>query len=127
MLLPRWSSPHFKGLCPYVSQILVHGNDRKFVSALITLDPEGITGWAEHNDLGGKSYAEVVSSPQAHDMVQGYVDQLNAGLNSWEQVKKFVILGADLTVESGELTPSLKLKRKVVTDHYKSDLDALYS
>ncbi|MEI2777705.1 MAG: long-chain fatty acid--CoA ligase [Tetrasphaera sp.] len=124
---PSLVESHFKGLCPYVSQILVHGNDRKFVSALITLDPEGITGWAEHNDLGGKSYAEVVSSPQAHDMVQGYVDQLNAGLNSWEQVKKFVILGADLTVESGELTPSLKLKRKVVTDHYKSDLDALYS
>lgn len=117
----------FKGLCPHVSQFLVHGADRNFVTALITLDPDAIQGWAKANDLGGRSYEEIVSSGQAHDMVQGYVEQLNAGLNRWEQVRKFVILHRDLTVEDGELTPSLKLRRKVVRTRFKDELDALYS
>ena len=60
-------------------------------------------------------------------MVQGYVDQLNAKLNRWEQIKRFVLLDRDLTVEEGEITPSMKVKRKVVEDHYKAELDALYS
>jgi len=117
----------FKGLCPFVSQFLVHGADRNFVSALVTLDPEAIQGWAADNGLGDKSYAEIVTSPQTHEMVQGYVDELNAGLNRWETVKKFTILDHDLTVDSGELTPSLKLKRKVVSERYKDALDAHYA
>ena len=60
-------------------------------------------------------------------MVQGYIDQLNAGLNRWETIKKFTILEHDLTVEDGELTPSLKLKRKVVSEKYKEQLDAHYT
>ena len=60
-------------------------------------------------------------------MVQGYVDQLNAGLNRWETIKKFTILENDLTVEDGELTPSLKLKRKVVSEKYREQLDAHYT
>ncbi|MFM6848370.1 MAG: AMP-dependent synthetase/ligase, partial [Terrabacter sp.] len=113
---PSMIESHFKGMCPFVSQFIVHGADRNFVSALVTLDPDAIEGWAADNGLGGKSYAEIVTSPQAHEMVQGYVDELNAGLNRWETVKKFTILDHDLTVDSGELTPSLKLKRKVVSE-----------
>ena len=60
------------------------------------------------------------------DDIQGYVDQLNDRLNRWETVKKFVILEQDLTIESGELTPSLKLKRRVVEDNHRERLDALY-
>ena len=60
-------------------------------------------------------------------MVQGYVDQLNAKLNRWEQIKRFILLDRDLTVEEGEITPSMKVKRKVVEEHYKDELDALYS
>ncbi|MEO7423285.1 MAG: hypothetical protein ABIU87_12950 [Ornithinibacter sp.] len=60
-------------------------------------------------------------------MVQGYIDELNSGLNRWETIKKFTVLGHDLTVEDGELTPSLKLKRKVVSDKYKDLLDAHYA
>lgn len=117
----------FKGLCPYVSQFLVYGADRNFVSALVTLDPDAIQGWAAANGLGDKTYAEIVTSDQAHEMVQGYVDELNAGLNRWETIKKFSILDADLTVDSGALTPSLKLKRKVVTERYQDTLDAHYA
>jgi long-chain acyl-CoA synthetase len=60
-------------------------------------------------------------------MVQGYIDELNAKLNRWETIKKFVILPADLTIDNGDLTPSMKLKRKVVADKYKAELDSLYS
>ncbi|TDD46214.1 long-chain fatty acid--CoA ligase [Kribbella antibiotica] len=123
---PQVIEGRFKTLCPYASQFVVHGNKRNFVSALITLDPDAIATWANANGLAGKPYAEIVTSPAAHAMVQGYVDELNAGLNRWETIKKFAILDRDLTVESGEMTPSLKLKRKYVETQYAEVLDGLY-
>ena len=116
----------FKGLCPYASQLVVYGADRNFVSALVTLDPEAITGWAAQNGMAGQEYTAIVRSDACRAMVQGYIDQLNAGLNRWETIKKFTILENDLTVEDGELTPSLKLKRKVVSEKYREKLDAHY-
>jgi long-chain acyl-CoA synthetase len=116
----------FKGICPYASQLVIEGDGRNFVSALITLDPDAIRTWAEHHGMGERSYEDIVGSPEAREMVQGYVDQLNAQLNRWEQVKQFVILDHDLSVESGDLTPSMKLKRRVVTRKYKDQLDQLY-
>jgi long-chain acyl-CoA synthetase len=123
---PSMIEGQFKGMCPYVSQILVHGNERNFCTALITLDPDAMTAWAEHHGMEGTAYSEVVASKEVREMVQGYVEQLNTKLNRWETVKKFVILPEDLTVESGELTPSLKVKRKVVEENNKERLDALY-
>jgi long-chain acyl-CoA synthetase len=117
----------FLGLCPYASHLIVHGQGRSFVSALVTLDPDAMAGWAAENAMGAMAYTELVSSPAAREMVQGYVDELNAKLNRWETIKKFVILPRDLSVEEGDLTPSMKLKRKVVADKYKNDLDSLYS
>ena len=117
----------FKGLCPYASQLVVEGESRTFVSALVTLDEEAITDWAKGHGMGGEDYRTIVTSDAAREMVQGYVDTLNAGLNRWEQIKRFLILDHDLTVEDGEITPSLKLKRKVVTTKYGEDLDALYT
>jgi len=117
----------FKGLCPYASQLVVYGADRNFVSALVTLDPDAIQGWAAQHGMEGASYQEIVTSDACREMVQGYVDQLNAGLNRWETIKKFTILESDLTIEDGELTPSLKLKRKVVAEKYQDLLDAHYT
>ncbi len=124
---PQFIEGQFKAVCPYASQFVVHGSERNFVSAIVTLDPESIEGWAAQHGLGGKSYGEIVTSAEARSMVQRYVDQLNAKLNRWESVKKFVILERDLSVEDGEITPSMKVKRKVVEEHYKSELDALYT
>jgi long-chain acyl-CoA synthetase len=115
----------FKGLCPYVSQFMVYGADRNFVTALVTLDPEAIQDWAENHGVKG-SYAEVVTSPEARDMVQVYIDTLNVNLNRWEQVKQFTILDHDLTIDDGDLTPSLKLRRKAVSEKYQATLDAPY-
>jgi long-chain acyl-CoA synthetase len=124
---PQALEGQFKAVCPYVSHFVVHGNERKFVSAIITLDPDAMEGWAQHRGIGSKSYAEIVTSDEVRQMVQGYVDQLNEKLNRWEQIKQFVILEHDLTVEEGEITPSMKVKRKVVEDRYRDRLDELYA
>jgi len=123
---PQVIEGRFKTICPYASQFIVHGNKRNFVSALVTLDPDAVEGWAAANGMGGKPYAEIVTSDAAQAMVQGYVDELNATLNRWETIKKFTILDRDLTVESGEMTPSLKLKRKYVETEYADVLDKMY-
>jgi long-chain acyl-CoA synthetase len=125
-IAPSSIESQFKAVCPYASQFLVHGNDRNYCVALITLDPDAMTEWATHNDMAGKSYAEIVSSPKVKDMVAGYVEELNSRLNRWETIKKWILLDHDLTVESGELTPSMKVKRKVVEQNYKEQIDALY-
>lgn len=116
----------FKGLCPYVSQFMVYGADHNFVTALVTLDPDAIKEWAELHGVSG-DYRAIVTSKEAHDMVQVYVDNLNVNLNRWEQIKKFTILDHDLTIEDGDLTPSLKLRRKAVSEKYQDALDSLYA
>ncbi len=124
---PQSIEGKFKAVCPYVSQVVVHGGERPFCSALVTLDPDAIEPWARQHGLGGTSYGEIVTSEQALAMVQGYVDQLNSQLNRWETIKRFVVLDRDLSIEDGEITPSMKIKRKVVEDHYREQLDALYT
>ncbi len=124
---PQSIEAMFKATCPYASNIVVHGEGRNFVSALVTLDPEAITAWAEQVPaIKGKSYAQVVASAPAREMVQEHVDQVNARLGRWETIKKFEILKDDLTVESGDLTPSLKIKRRVVEAKNRAVLDAFY-
>ncbi|MFF8400532.1 AMP-dependent synthetase/ligase [Streptomyces sp. NPDC014846] len=117
----------FKGVCPYVSNILVHGADRNYCTALIALDELAIQDWAKENGLAGKSYAEIVAAPQTVEMVDGYVQELNAGLQRWQTIKKFRLLPRDLDVEHGEITPSLKLKRPVVEREYKHLIDGMYA
>lgn len=117
----------FKALCPYASQFMVFGAERNFVSALITLDPDAMAGWAEENGMAGKDYTEIVRSPQVKEMVGGYVEQLNERLNRWETIKRWEILDHDLTIESGELTPSMKVKRTVVENNNKELIDSFYS
>ncbi len=125
-IAPSAIETQFKAICPYAGQFVVHGSERNFVVALVTLDPEALEGWAAENDLAGRPYAEVVAAPQTQAMVAGYIETLNARLNRWETIKKWILLDHDLTVESGELTPSMKVKRKVVEATYADDLAALY-
>ncbi|WP_405582529.1 AMP-dependent synthetase/ligase [Streptomyces sp. NBC_01092] len=126
-IAPAEVEGQFKAVCPYVSNILVHGADRNFCTALIALDEVAIVAWAEENGLGGKSYAEVVAAPVTVEMVDGYVQQLNAGLQKWQTIKKFRLLPRDLDVEHGEITPSLKLKRPVVEREYKGLIEEMYA
>jgi long-chain acyl-CoA synthetase len=124
---PQNLEGRLKALCPYVSQVLVHGNNRNFCSALITLDPEAIGRWAAEHGRGGASYEDLTRDPEVRALIQGCVDQLNATLASYETIKKFALLPADLSLEAGELTPSLKVKRKAVEAKYRALLDEFYT
>ena len=106
---------------------MVFGNDRNFVVALITLDPDSMADWAKENGMAGKSYEEIVADDKTREMVSGYVETLNGQLNRCETIKKFELLDHDLSVESGELTPSMKVKRNVVEDSYSGLIDKLYA
>jgi long-chain acyl-CoA synthetase len=93
---------------------------------LIALDKDAITQWAKDNGLHG-AYEQVVKDPRTHALIKPFVQELNKGLPSYESIKNFSILPHDLTLEAGDLTPSLKLKRKVVESKYKEVVDAFYA
>ncbi|RYJ23963.1 O-succinylbenzoic acid--CoA ligase [Streptomyces sp. L-9-10] len=125
-IAPAEVEGQFKAVCPFVSNILVHGADRNFCTALIALDEPTILGWAAENGLAGRTYAEVVASPAVERLIAGYVKRLNEGLQRWQTIKKFRLLPRDLDIEHGELTPSLKLKRPVVERTYKDLIEEMY-
>ena len=116
----------FKAVSPYASQIVVHGDTRNYVTALITLDPDAIATWGEQNGMPGASYEQLATSPAMRAVIAGQVDELNTRLERWETIKKFEILPRDLTIEDGDLTPSLKVKRKSVELKYMDVLNGMY-
>lgn len=124
---PSAIDARFKGACPYVSEIVVYGEGKPYCVALVSLDTEAITDWANKNGLAGKSFAEIAHDDKTQELIAGYIDALNAELNRWEQIKRFTIADREFTVESGDLTPSMKLKRKVVIDKFADRLEALYA
>ncbi len=117
----------FPVLCGLASQFIVHGDGRNYVTALVTLDPDALAQWAKANGVAEQDPARLTQREDVRAVVAAGVKELNAGLNRWETVKDFRILDRDLTVESGELTPSLKLKRRVVEQRYKDVLDEMYA
>lgn len=110
---------------PLVSQVMVHGDRRKFLSALITLNEENARKWAQDN--GVALAGPLHENPSIRARLQRSVDALNEKQASYASIKKFVVLERDFTQETGELTPTLKVKRKVVTEKYKAALDAFYA
>ncbi|GAA3775891.1 AMP-dependent synthetase/ligase [Plantactinospora mayteni] len=116
----------FKALCPYTSQVVVIGQARNYCTMLVTLDADAITTWAASGPLAGRPYAEIVGSVEARALVDGYVAELNEKLNRWETIKKVTVLTRDLTVEDGEMTPSMKIKRGAVESSFKTEIDQMY-
>lgn len=123
---PQNLESRLKAQCPYISQVLVHGNNRNFCVALVTLDPESIVSWQKENGLEALGYADLASHPKVRSMLQEAVDELNRHLASYETIKDFAVLPSDFSVETGELTASLKVKRKVVEERYRQVLDSFY-
>jgi long-chain acyl-CoA synthetase len=124
-IAPSAIESHFKSISKIASFIVIEAADRNFVSALVAIDIESGPAWAKQ--VGAPSnYDDLVKSEILLQHLRSDIQQLNSSLNKWETVKKFTILPNDLTVESGELTPSLKIKRKVVSDRYKDLIDAMY-
>ena len=116
-----------KAASPYVGQVVVHGDNRNYCTALVTLDPDRLAEWGAANGHAGKTFAELSSLPELRAMVDAALKEVNSGLAQYETVKKFTILTSDFTVETGELTASFKVKRRVVEDKYRAELDAMYA
>jgi long-chain acyl-CoA synthetase len=117
----------FKAVCPLASQMLVHANGRNYATALITLDPDSLAQWGRARGMAATDYASLARDPAVHRYVGECVDELNGRLNRWETIKDFRILDHDLSVEDDELTPSMKVKRKVIEARYESLLDSMYA
>lgn len=113
-------------LSPLISQAVMHGDRRPYPVALITLDPETAPQWAEQNGLP-TDLAALSKEQKTIDEVQRVLDAANSHYASVEQIKRFAILPEDFSQATGELTPTLKVKRNVVEEKYAAELDALYT
>jgi long-chain acyl-CoA synthetase len=110
---------------PLLSQVVVHGDRRKFLSALVTLNPEHLQKWADGEGIA-LAAGRFHEDPRVVARVQRSIDALNARQASYSTIKRFAILPRELTQEAGEITPTLKVKRKVVGERYRDLLDAFY-
>ncbi len=110
----------------FVSQAVMHGDRRAYPVMLITLDEEQIIPWAGEQGIEDASIAALATNPQVIEIIQTELDRANGHYAPVEQVKRFFILEHDLTQETGELTPTMKVKRNVVEEKYGERFDALY-
>ena len=112
---------------PVISQAMVVGDRRPFIGALVTIDEEFFPAWkSQHGKPADATVAELADDPDLRAAVQGAVDEANKQVSHAEAIKKFVVLGKDFTEASGEITPSLKLKRNVVSKNYANAIEQLY-
>ncbi|MCO4747730.1 MAG: long-chain fatty acid--CoA ligase [Proteobacteria bacterium] len=111
---------------PLVSQAVVHGDKRKFLTALITVDPAAAVAWAHERGLS-EDVAELVQTDELTAEIQGYFDDLNKDLPRYLTLKKFGVLDHDFSQDSGELTPTLKVKRRIVEERYRERFEAFYA
>ena len=111
---------------PFVSQAVVVGDGRKYISALLTLDADNVKRWAAVNGMADADYSEIVASDKTRDAVQTFVDRANQSLERWETVKKFVILPQELSVDEGEVTPSMKVRRSAIAHRFADEIDSMY-
>ncbi|MBW2257482.1 MAG: AMP-binding protein, partial [Deltaproteobacteria bacterium] len=125
-IAPAKAEGLLKSRCPYISQVVVHGDRRNFCVALVTVDEEAITQWAAENGIPHEGYADLAGKREVHDLVWRHVETVNAELPSFETIKYIHVLDHDLSIESGELTPTLKVKRNVVEARYEHVLDKFY-
>jgi long-chain acyl-CoA synthetase len=126
-IAPGAIEAQFKAKCPLAGAVVVIANDRNFASALVALDPDAAKLWADSNGKSGASIEQLAGDDGVKAEIQAAIDDLNSGLNHWETIKQFRVLPKELTVDGGELTPSLKVKRKVVETEYAGLIDDIYS
>jgi long-chain acyl-CoA synthetase len=111
---------------PFISQAMVHGDKRPYPVALITLNPDELAKFAREQGILVTDGAALARHPKVIERVTRIVEERNAGLQSYARIKKFAILPGDFTIENGHLTPTLKVKRKVITEAHRELLDSLY-
>jgi long-subunit acyl-CoA synthetase (AMP-forming) len=112
---------------PGVAQAVLVGDRRSYCAALLTLDPERVASVATSAGSPARTVADARSCPAFRAYLQGQIDAMNATLARFESVRKFDVLPGEMTIEGGELTPTMKLKRRVIREKYKAEIEALYS
>ena len=110
----------------YISQALAYGDRQKYLVALLTLDQEEVSQWAKDQGLSWQTFEELAAHPKVRELIEREVAQINAHLASFENIRRFRILPKDFTIEDGELTPTLKVKRKTVNAKYLDSIKELY-
>ena len=111
---------------PYIAQAMIHADRRKFVSVVVVINVDAIRTWAKEQGLEVDGAEALAKHPKVFELIQQRIDVINESLASYESIKKFIIAPREWTPETGELTPTLKVKRKVVTQQFQKELDALY-
>jgi long-chain acyl-CoA synthetase len=105
---------------------VVVGNGRKFPGALIVPNPSSVQNLAREVGLTSVSYAEMLKHPKILEFYRKEVERLTPNLAQWEKIKNIALLEKELTIEGGELTPTLKVKRRVIDEKYKDEIDSIY-
>ena len=114
-------------LSSYVANVHVHGDQKKYIVALIFLDRPSTEKLAKDKGIAFSSWEDLVKSAFIQDLMRNLVSETNAQLASYESIKKFIVLPNELSIEAGELTPSLKVKRKVLDKKFEAQIDSLYA
>jgi long-chain acyl-CoA synthetase len=112
---------------PYAAQAVVVGEGRKFVSALIVMDADSLASWGNHHGHPDASYEELTQMPEIRRSVDRFIRRTNSKLEHWEKITKYAILPRELSLEAGELTPSLKVRRNTVLEHFKDLVEEIYA
>lgn len=111
---------------PLIAHVLVHGDQRKYVVALVTLEKSNLISFAKEKGISYQEVSHLTQNPQVLESIRKSVAEANKNLASFESIKRFSVLPVEFSVDSGELTPSLKVKRKVLDQKFKKEIDALY-
>ena len=122
---PQNIENHFKA-DPLFSQVMVYGDRKKYLTALFTLNEAEATACARENGIKHDDFAQLAAHPEIVKLVEGIVEEKNGDLARYETIKKFVILPHDLTQAANEITPTMKVRRKIVTEKYRHLLEELY-
>ena len=127
-IAPQAVENQVKARSPYVAEIVMHGDRRPFCVALVCIDAEAVSAWADRRGLSGpRDEASLAARTEVYDLVWADVQAVNETLPSYETIKRIVMLDHELSQESGELTPSMKVKRRVVEERYRALLDSQYT
>lgn len=111
----------------FIEQIMVVGNDKKFVSALIVPSFHAVKDWMQEQKIEIGSNEEIAKNPRVHELFRSVIDHHNTNFNHIEQIKKFALLPQEWSVDTGEMTPKLSLKRKVILEKFRKEIDEIYN
>ncbi|MDB5872794.1 MAG: putative acyl-CoA ligase [Ramlibacter sp.] len=111
---------------PYITDAVVIGDKKPYLTVIVMIDQENVEKFAQDSDVPFSNYASLTRTPQVQELIQGEIDRVNAGFARVEQIKKFFLLDTQLSAEDEELTPTMKLKRKLVQTKYAPQIEAMY-